>query len=412
MALDAMDLDISPAPTEVERKRKHKNKDASPSKKRKQVEQPADKTKSSSKRENKSSSSTGAGATTAGVPESPYSLTTATLYLPLAPISISSNVALQSLLAEHLSPLLLTYYPPLKGIVLAYSHASISATPPSSKPRNSSSDPNPMPLTMARSADEYGVLYVYLTATFLVFRPQRGQLLEGWVNVQSEGFLGAVVLNLFSVGIERKRLPTSWTWVPPGEDGEMPDNAVNDLTTDDENGANAVPPTFDAEKEMFQPAALAADELDIEGEAEEEEAASGHFQSISGHTVRGNIKFRVVDIDVIPGSERDRGFLSIEGTMLTAEEEEALLAAERHGQALPPSFLESPRKKNGRIVPISSSPAADAVVDVSVVEIEAPTGEEVSVSEPAEKKEKKEKKEKEKKDKSKSKKEKKEKSKK
>jgi DNA-directed RNA polymerase I subunit RPA43 len=407
MALDAMDLDTSPAPTDVERKRKHKNKDASPSKKRKQVDQTGDKSKSSSKKDKSSTSSTSAGATTAGTPGSPFSLTTATLYLPLAPISISSNVALQSLVAEHISPLLLTYYPPLKGIILAHSHASISATPPSSTPRNSSADPNPMPLTMARSADEYGVLYVYLTATFLVFRPQRGQTLEGWVNVQSEGFLGAVVLNLFSVGIERKRLPTSWTWVPPGEDGETSESAVKDLATDDESGANSVPPRFDAEKELFQPAALAADELDIDGEAEEEEAASGHFQSISGHKVRGNVKFRVVDIDVIPGSERDRGFLSIEGTMLTVEEEEALLAAERQGQSLPPSFLASPRKKNGRIVPISSSPAANAVVDVSVVEIEEPTGESVSVSEPVvEMKEKKEKKEKKDKSKSKEKKEK------
>ncbi|KAJ5464589.1 uncharacterized protein N7458_000275 [Penicillium daleae] len=411
MALDAMDLDTTPAPTDVERKRKHKNKDAVPSKKRKQVEQSGDKTKSSSKKDRTSTSSTGAGAgtTLAEASGSPFSLTTATLYLPLAPISISSTVALQSLLTEHISPLLLTYYPPLKGIVLAYSHASISATPPSSIPRNSSSDPNPKPLTMARSADEYGVLYVYLTATFLIFRPQRGQTLEGWVNVQSEGFLGAVVLNLFSVGIEHKRLPTSWTWVAPGEDGETSENAVKDATTDDESGASAVPPSFDAEKELFQPAALADDELDIEGEAEEEEeATSGYFQSISGHKVRGNIKFRVVDIDVIPGSERDRGFLSIEGTMLTVEEEEALFAAEKQGQALPPSFFGSPMKKNGRIVPISSSPAADAVVDVSVVEIEEPTGESVSEK----KKKKKEKEEKKDKSKSKEKKEKKEKSKK
>lgn len=400
MALDAMDIDTTPTSKDVERKRKHKNKDASPSKKRKQVEPNS---KSSSKKDKTSTTSTSAGATTAEASGSPYSLTTATLYLPLAPISISSTHALQSVLAEHISPLLLTYYPPLKGIVLAYSHASISSTPPSSTPRNSS-DPNPKPLTMARSADEYGVLYVYLTATFLVFRPQRGQTLEGWVNVQSEGFLGAVVLNLFSVGIERKRLPTSWTWVPPGEDGEPSENAAKDATTDDESGANAVPPSFDAEKELFQPAALADDELDIEGEAEEEEAASGHFQSVSGYKVRGNVKFRVVDIDVIPGSERDRGFLSIEGTMLTVEEEEALLTAERQGQALPPSFLGSPKKRAERIVPISSSPAADAVVDVSVVEIEEPTGESVGAEKKKEKKEKKEKKDKSKSKKEKSKK--------
>lgn len=398
MALDAMDIDTTPTYKDVERKRKHKNKDNSPSKKRKQVEPNG---KSSSKKDKTSNTSTSAGAKTAETSGSPYSLTTATLYLPLAPISISSTHALQSVLAEHISPLLLTYYPPLKGIVLAYSHASISSTPPSSTPRNSS-DPNPKPLTMARSADEYGVLYVYLTATFLVFRPQRGQTLEGWVNVQSEGFLGAVVLNLFSVGIERKRLPTSWTWVPPGEDGESSESAAKDATTDDESGANAVPPTFDAEKELFQPAALADDELDIEGEAEEEEAASGHFQSVSGYKVRGNVKFRVVDIDIIPGSERNRGFLSIEGTMLTVEEEEALLAAERQGRALPPSFLGSPTKKRAeRMVPISSSPGADAVVDVSVVEIEKPTGESVGAGKKKEKKEKKEKKDKSKKEKSK-----------
>jgi hypothetical protein len=33
---------------------------------------------------------------------------------------------------------------------------------------------------------------------------------------------GAVVFNLFSVGVERKRLPSNWKWVPPGEEAETP----------------------------------------------------------------------------------------------------------------------------------------------------------------------------------------------
>ena len=53
-----------------------------------------------------------------------------------------------------------------------------------------------------------------------MFRPRRGRTLEGWVNVQSDGFLGAVVLNLFSVDIERKPLSTNWGWAPPGEEDE------------------------------------------------------------------------------------------------------------------------------------------------------------------------------------------------
>lgn len=382
MATDAMDLDTSPRATnDVERKRKHKNKDASPSKKRKAELNGEGKT-SKSKKDKTSKTAT----SSTGTSESPFSLATATLYLPLSPISISPTHALASLQAEHLSPLLLTYYPPLKGIVMAYSNASISSHPPSPTSRNSS-DPNPQPLTLAKTADEYGVLYVYLTATFLVFRPRRGQALDGWVNVQSEGFLGAVVFNLFSVGIERKRLPTNWRWVPPGEEGEESEATGKETTTDDESSNERVPPGFEPAKELFQPAALAADELNIGGD-DEDEAATGHFQSVSGHRVRGNVRFRVVDIDVIPGSERDRGFLSIEGTMLSAEEEEKLVQAENQGQSLPPSFLSSPTKMT-RVIPVSAP--ASSVQDVSVVEIEPEQSKETEKKERKKSKSKKEK---------------------
>ncbi|KAJ5605136.1 hypothetical protein N7510_010290 [Penicillium lagena] len=359
MAVDAMDIDSSSlVHKDSERKRKHKNrdKDSSPTKKRKQTDASREKSKKTKAPESAD-------------PESPFALTTATLYLPLAPISISPTHALASLLAEHLSPLLLTYYPPLKGIILAYSNASIASKPPNSAAR-SSADPNPQPLTLATTADEYGVLYVYLTATFLVFHPQRGQTLDGWVNVQSEGFMGAVVLNLFSVGIERKRLPTNWTWVPPGEEGGSKAirsaEATDDESSDHENG-------FDPAKEHFQPATVAAEEIPLDGDDEDDESATGYFQSVSGHRVHGSVKFRVVDIDVIPGSDRDRGFMSIEGTMLSAEEEEKLVEAERQGHAMPLSFISSSTRRSSSAIPITNVPPASAVQDVSVVEIDVDT---------------------------------------
>ncbi|KAF7122814.1 hypothetical protein CNMCM5793_000924 [Aspergillus hiratsukae] len=354
MAVDAMDIDSSPAPAAVaepERKRKHKHKDQSSKKKRKHdsnliadettVHETTSKKSSKSKGKSKQKSSE-----TSDTPDSPYVLTTATLYLPLSPISISPTHALASLLAEHLSPLLLTYYPPLQGVILAYSNASISSEPPTASSPSSDPQDNPQPLTLAKTADEYGVLYVYLTATFLVFRPQRGQILEGWVNVQSEGFLGAVVLNLFSVGIERKRLPSNWKWVPPGEEEEdtsdaakKPKKKVFSSTEDDDDSEPSS--HFDPEKEHFKPISLASDanpfsetmELsDPSGSAEDDDsAAEGYFQSVSGHRVRGTVRFRVVDIDVIPGSDRERGFLSIEGTMLSPEEEARVVEDERNG---------------------------------------------------------------------------------
>lgn len=347
MAIEAMEVDspiaasTPPVVTELpERKRKQNNQD--PASKKKRKHESGDKSSKSKSKSKDKSKTKGSGKTT--VPDSPYSLTTATLYLPLSPISISPTHALASLLAEHLSPLLLTYYPPLKGVVLAYSNASISMTPPDMS--SSSTSSNPQPLTLAVSSHEYGVLYVYLTATFLVFRPQKGQILEGWVNVQSEGFLGAVVLNLFSVGLERKRLPADWKWVPPGEEQDTASNSGSAVvkTEDDESDATSEDPSkFDTEKEHFKPVSLASDAnplsetlsgtqgSDAVAAGVEDDATDGYFQSVSGHRVRGTVRFHVLDIDVIPGTDRERGFMSIEGSMLSPEDEEKVLEDERNG---------------------------------------------------------------------------------
>lgn len=322
--------------------------------------------------------------------------------------------------------------------MLAYSNGSISESPPvpgqvnNSGSASSSSQPdfdNPKPLTLALTANEYGVLYLYLTATFLVFSPQKGQVLEGWVNVQSEGFVGAIVHNLFSVGIERKRVPKSWKWIPPGADDEEQDGDaastgdkkmgyVSAATSGDEEGttnggSNKL--TFDAEKEHFtplpkkinrQPINLLDSDTNMLGEEfgaydEEEDEddessnATGYFQSVSGHRVRGTIRFRVRDIDVIPGADPDRGFLSIEGTMLTPEEEARLEEQERNG-SMPASSQRDPYSMTGA--------AASPNSQVNVAEIRVPetTTATLSTANPTTKEEKKKEKKKSK-DKSKSK---------
>nr|KMM69426.1 hypothetical protein CPAG_05742 [Coccidioides posadasii RMSCC 3488] len=251
------------------------------------------------------------------IDSSPFHLVETTLYLPLSPISLSPTHALSCLISEHVAPLLLTYYPPVRGIVLAFSNPSISSTPPHHSSSSHQSATTPQPLTLAVTAGEYGVLYVYLTITLLVFRPERGQTLEGWINVQSEGFLGAVVLNLFSVGIERKRLPPDWKWVAPGQQPES-----TPTTTQDEDDSDT-----NSDTEIFRP--LKGDKHIPDEHDDEASAAMGYFQTRSGKRVRGMIKFRVRDVDVIPGSEWDKGFLSLEGTMLSPVEEGKLITEEK-----------------------------------------------------------------------------------
>ncbi|PGG98484.1 hypothetical protein AJ79_08856 [Helicocarpus griseus UAMH5409] len=278
------------------------------------------------------------GSTSTDAANSPFHLITASLYVPLSPISISPTHALSSLEAEHLSPLLLTYYPPLRGLVLAYSDTSMSSTPPPSAPASTSSKDDSQLPTLAVSAGEYGVLYVYLAATFLIFRPERGQELEACINVQSDGFLGAVVYNLFSVGIERRRLPQDWEWVAPGQESET--DAAKSSEGDDE----IMDSDFDSDTEHFRPLPASATndpsndtQTSTDPYASLEDSASGYFRTRSGKRVRGMIRFRVRDVDVIPGAEHDKGFMSIEGTMLSVEEEAKLLEEERRKAGFAPS---------------------------------------------------------------------------
>lgn len=205
--------------------------------------------------------------------DSPFYLQTSSLYLPLAPIS--QRYPLEGLCAEHISPLILTYYPPFRGVILSYSNPRLSQTPYG----------NDGEKTLLKSIDEYAVSYSWLTAEFLIFKPQRGGLLEGYINLQNEGHLGLVCWNLFNASIERKRLPKEWKWI--GVEGEEKSGEEGDYAED----------------------------------------GIGYYVDGEGKRIDGTIKFRVKDTE--SSHDRERGFFSIEGTMLDTKEEKKLLETEK-----------------------------------------------------------------------------------
>ncbi|KAI7438569.1 hypothetical protein KC368_g11975, partial [Hortaea werneckii] len=135
---------------------------------------------------------------------SPFVQQTASFYLALSPCA--NSFPLEGLCAEHISPLLLTYYGPLKGIVLSYDNARLSASPEEAATMTTPSSRDAQTI-LAKSTDEYAVTFVWLTADFVLFRPQKGTYLEGYVNLQNESLLGLVCYNYFNAGIEWNRLP-------------------------------------------------------------------------------------------------------------------------------------------------------------------------------------------------------------
>lgn len=231
------------------------------------------------------------------VETSPFHLHTASLYLPLSPITQLHPS--KGLCAEHLSPLILTYYSPFHGVVLSYSNVRLSEHPSTSE--------SAIGKVLARSVDEYAVSYTWVTADFLIFRPQRGEWIEGWVNLQNEGHLGLVCWNLFNASIERKRLPQSWKWVNAGSDSTQQEKEKKKKKRRNETVEER-----------------AAEELDVNGVTEGE----GYFEDSDGTKIEGAIRFRVRDLESSSWSDKERGFLSIEGSMLSDQAEMELLADE------------------------------------------------------------------------------------
>ena len=222
--------------------------------------------------------------------DSPFYQQTSSLYLPLPPIA--QRHALQGICAEHLSPLILTYYPSFHGVIISYSNARLS-----SDSETQASNP-----AYSRAIDEYAASFIWLTADFLVFKPQKGTVIEGYVNLQNESNLGLVCWNFFNASIEKKRLPKGWKWVtgglkPPGR-RKLKKPAKSVESDSEENSEN-----------------------DAQAEMETIANTQGYFQDAQGKKIEGLVRFRVKNIETSRCMDRETGFLSIEGTMLSEQEE-------------------------------------------------------------------------------------------
>ena len=231
---------------------------------------------------------------------SPFFTQTSSLYLPLSPIS--QLHPLPGLCAEHISPLLLTYYPPFHGVILSYSNPRLCNDP------QQSDDPGQKTTVLARTIDEYAASFVWVTADFLLFKPQKGGWIEGWVNLQNESHVGLICWNLFNASIGRKHLPKDWKWI--GHDAEV--KRKTKLKSGYKSPVGRDRRAYNANG--------------IDGsEVQEDE---GHFEDATGNRVEACLRFRVKDVETSPSIDREKGFLSIEGTLLSEEEENNVLEQE------------------------------------------------------------------------------------
>ncbi|KAA8904569.1 hypothetical protein FN846DRAFT_952589 [Sphaerosporella brunnea] len=209
-------------------KHKSKDKDQSAIKKRKRPTSPdAVEVPKKARIEVEKINKTNGGSKSAAVNPSniPYHLTTVSLYLSLAPRysyypektfshllvrSASSEQAahLRSLSPitgvqkHHLDPLLMTYYEPVDGVVIAYDNIRFESE-------------------CGRINAEAPYPHVWTTVDLLVWRPHKGMVLQGYVNLQSASHIGLLVDNTWNVSIPLARIPEGWKYTESDGAEEM-----------------------------------------------------------------------------------------------------------------------------------------------------------------------------------------------
>ncbi|PSN73337.1 hypothetical protein BS50DRAFT_568896 [Corynespora cassiicola Philippines] len=217
-------------------------------------------------------------------------------YVSLPPSCL--NTPLPAICASVFSPLLLSYYPPAKGVVLGYQDVTLSDSEPvsartSRRAKDRAAAPTQQEAASGTSSgelllwqvDEYSAPFVWATAELLVWRPRRNAWIEARITGMSETHVSLSHLNTFPVAILRAHLPQAWTWHSESANQKTKgwDGRIVDLGGwwEDENGA-----------------------------------------PVGGADGNGELKVRIRDFDGrMDGKGKGRSVLRIEGSLLTEQEE-------------------------------------------------------------------------------------------
>jgi DNA-directed RNA polymerase I subunit RPA43 len=247
-------------------------------------------------------------------------------YVSIPPLCLSDPFS--AVCATVLSPLLLTYFPPANGVVLAYEDVDLSSTPPSAPAAKSRSkhaqhdsglkDSHAEPLLL-KHVDEYAAPFLWATASFLVWRPVRNAYLQAHITDQAKTHITLAHLNTFPVSILKEHMPADWSW--------------------HQNESGKVKKGWD-------------DRLSDEG---------GWWVNGKGKKVEGELRVRIRDVDGrMDGKGKGKGFLRVDGSLLSQEEEKAAKAAQKGGRGSKKTTADVSRtqqrrdKTNGEVMEVDS----------------------------------------------------------
>jgi DNA-directed RNA polymerase I subunit RPA43 len=252
--------------------------------------------------------------------QTPVHYATVSLYLPISPITFHDPIL--GVCAEYLSPLLLSYYAPVKGVVLGYKDVKLSSKRPrfsshSKKVKYEEGDEGDI---LAVATDEYAAPLVWVTATFLVFRPLRGVRIPGCVNMMTESHVGFVCFNTFTASVPKHRLPKGWSWVWDEDDNPATSKNKERRIANIEESINGTGSEEDGAATSRQSNGTSLPSLSrrnvIKGAT-----GRGNWIDESGEQIPKELWFTIREFELATWGDAGTNFISLKGTLLSEEDD-------------------------------------------------------------------------------------------
>ncbi|SMN20732.1 similar to Saccharomyces cerevisiae YOR340C RPA43 RNA polymerase I subunit A43 [Maudiozyma saulgeensis] len=127
-----------------------------------------------------------------------------TLYLSLAPIYLQNPE--QGIMKQHLNPMVMKYNNKVNGIILGYDNLEIVDANPLAEESSSTTK-------LLKITPDTPYSFTWCTVELFVWQPQVGDILEGYVFIQSASHIGLLIHDAFNASIKKNNIPSDWTFI-------------------------------------------------------------------------------------------------------------------------------------------------------------------------------------------------------
>lgn len=145
------------------------------------------------------------------------------MYVSLAPCHISNPI--NGIKSQHLDPLVMKYFQKAQGVVLGYSNIVINSGECEVTGENE---------IVAPVADLSPFAFMWITVDLLLWTPQIGDTLKGYIYMLTATHLGLLIHDTFNAYIRFRYIPQDWQFVPNQAD-EYAESGNNDEDTSGRN---------------------------------------------------------------------------------------------------------------------------------------------------------------------------------